>query len=240
MVECLRAADRAVIILLMKGGELRWHFEHQMLASLDYHVLKAERTPDGEFLFPEEQPDLIILDIGQPDEEGFELCQRIQATAKAPFIILSERATSANYVRGLRLGADDYLTRPYDPFELSARIEAILRRRRMTKSAIVRPLLECGSLAIDVSQKLVTINDIEVSLTPTEYRLLVYLAQNANRTLTVDAVTSEVWGSINGTEAASLHLLISRLRRKLQDSAKTPRFIVTLPGIGYMLRRNAA
>jgi DNA-binding response OmpR family regulator len=137
-------------------------------------------------------------------------------------------------VRGLELGADDYVTKPYDPTELAARIEAILRRVHGLPSQ-PQPLFCIGPLTIDFDQRQVTIQAQEVTLSPTEYRLLEYLARNAGRTLVTDALLAQVWGPEYIGDHASLHLYVSRLRRKLRDNAQRPQFIVTKPGIGYMM-----
>jgi DNA-binding response OmpR family regulator len=162
------------------------------------------------------------------------VCRRIRARSSVPVIIVSAFGQPADKARGLSLGADDYVTKPYDTIELSARIEAVLRRaqgRPPMQSSIFR----CGVLTIDYEQRLVTMSGKEIQLSRTEYRLLEYLSLNAGRTLVADALLSKVWGPEYLGDYASLHLYISRLRRKLGEDAHGSRLIVTKPGIGYMM-----
>ena len=179
-------------------------------------------------------PDLIVLDLKLPDGDGFEVCQDIRSFSTVPIIMLSSCRQASEKIRGFQVGADDYVTKPYDSAELSARIEAVLRRRQQ------RPLGQqadhvCGPLRIDFVQHLVTLNGKEVRLSRTEYRLLEYLAFNAGRTLINDALLTKVWGPEYLGDDSSLHLYISRLRRKLGEGANRQRFIITRPGVGYMM-----
>jgi DNA-binding response OmpR family regulator len=204
------------------------------LEPLGYHVITLDHAEDITDAIEAYEPDLVVLDIKLPDADGFEVCRRIRAQSSVPLIIVSAYGQPADKARGLELGADDYVTKPYDAIELSARIEAVLRRaqgRPVAKSA----LFHCGPLTIDYEQHLVTLNGKEVQLSRTEYRLLEYLALNAGRTLVADALLSRVWGPEYIGDYASLHLYISRLRRKLGEDAHASRLVVTKPGVGYMM-----
>lgn len=204
------------------------------LEPLGYRVIVTDRAAEATAVVENNDLDLVLLDIKLPDGDGFEVCERIREMSSVPIIILSASVQAADKVHGLSLGADDYITKPYDPTELGARIEALLRRvqgRPLTQPS----LFHCGPLTIDFEQHLVTLNGEEIQLSRTEYRLLEYLALNAGRTLVADALLVKVWGPEYAGDYASLHLYISRLRRKLGEDAHHPRFIVTKPGIGYMM-----
>ncbi len=208
---------------------LRLHLE-----PLGYHVLTVDDAPDVVALVAAHQPDLIVLDLKLPNGDGFEVCQRIRATSTVPIIILSAYSQLTDKVRGLGLGADDYITKPYDPIELVARIEAVLRRAG-GQAPQPPAMFQCGPLTIDFEQRRVTVHEVEVALSRTEYRLLEYLAVNAGRTVVADAILAKVWGPEYVGDYAALHLYISRLRRKLGETSRSARLILTKPGIGYMM-----
>ncbi len=180
------------------------------------------------------QPDLILLELQLPGGDGFALCQQIRATSSVPIIIVSACGQQADKVRALALGADDYLTKPYDPAELAARIGAVLRRVQ-GQHLQGQSLFHCGPLTIDFEQRRVTLHGDEVSLSRTEYRLLEALAHNAGRVLVADTLLATVWGAEYMGDYASLHLYINRLRRKLGENGRNARLIRTKPGIGYMM-----
>ncbi len=180
------------------------------------------------------QPDLILLELKLPGGDGFALCQQIRATSSVPIIIVSAFGQQADKVRALALGADDYLTKPYDPAELAARIGAVLRRVQ-GQHLQGQALFHCGPLTIDFEQRRVTVHGDEVSLSRTEYRLLEALAHNAGRVLVADTLLATVWGAEYLGDYASLHLYINRLRRKLGENGRNARLIRTKPGIGYMM-----
>lgn len=181
-----------------------------------------------------QQPDLILLDLQLPDGDGYELCHRIREVSVAPIMILSAWSQAAHKVRGFDAGADDYVTKPYDPTELGARIDAMLRRVQGLPLQRQRAF-RCGPLVIDFEQRLVTLNGDEVRLSRTEYRLLECLALNAGRTLVADVLLNKVWGPEYMGDYASLHLYVSRLRHKLGESSHEQRFVITKAGIGYFM-----
>lgn len=207
------------------------------LEPLGYRVITLERGDGVIDAMERYQPDLIILDLKLPDGDGFEVCRSIRSQSSVPIIIVSAFGHSVDKVRGFELGADDYITKPYDPTELGARVEAVLRRA-WGQPVQRQPLFRCGPLTIDFDQRLVRLNGQEVLLSRTEYRLLEYLALNAGRTLVADALLTKVWGPEFTGDYASLHLYISRLRRKLREDSRNPRFIITKPGIGYLMPAN--
>jgi DNA-binding response OmpR family regulator len=204
------------------------------LEPLGYRVVTVDRAATVADAVETYAPDLVVLDVLLPDGNGFDVCQHIRAVSNVPVIFLSAYGQPADKARGLELGGDDYVTKPYDPIELSARIEAVLRRSQ-GRQPEARHIYRCGPLAIDPEQRLVTLEGVEIHLSRTEYRLLECLAMNAGRTLVADALLSKVWGPEYVGDYASLHLYISRLRRKLHENSHRPRFIITKPGIGYAM-----
>jgi len=199
---------------------------------------RALTAPDGLTvlnLLEREPVDLLILDLMLPDIDGYELCRRIREYSDVPIIMLTAKAEEPYKVRGLNLGADDYVTKPFGPDELLARVEAVLRRRGANASAVTRPPLVSGDLAIDFARHRVTLRGQEVHLTPHEYRLLYHLATNAGRVLVHEEILRRAWGSGYEDQTEVLHTTVRRLRRKIEHDPSAPRYLLTRRGIGYML-----
>jgi len=180
-------------------------------------------------------PDLIVLEVLLPDIDGFEVCRRVREISTVPIIILSSMDTEEDKVKGLRLGADDYLTKPFSAPELQARTEAVLRRARLAESAPSQVTLKVGDLQIDSLQRRVTLRGQEVALPPVEYRLLWQLAANPHVVLTHDYLLEKVWGATYQGEREILRAAVWRLRKKLEEDLSNPRYIITYPGAGYMI-----
>lgn len=204
------------------------------LEPLGYHVVIHDKAAGVTNIIDEHNPSLILLDVRLPDGSGFDVCQRIRSESTLPVIMLSAFNRTEDKLHGFSLGADDYVAKPYDPAELSARIDAVLRRVRGEPTK--PPALFClGALTIDFEQRLVWLDGHEVALSRTEYRLLECLALNAGRVLVADALLTKVWGHEYIGDYASLHLYVSRLRRKLREDASNAQYIVTKPGVGYTM-----
>src|SRR5579859_8143146 len=183
-------------------------------------------------------PDLVLLDVMMPKLDGFTVCQRVREFSTVPIIILTARGNDEEKIRGLDLGADDYLTKPFSVDELLARVRSVLRRSQLSAGETTqgpRARVTIGDLTVDFAQHLVTMGESEVMLTPIEYRLLAYLAQNAGRVITQDMVLEHVWGLEYVGESHLLQVNVNRLRRKLEPNATHPRYILTKTGVGYML-----
>ncbi len=180
-------------------------------------------------------PDLVILDIMLPGEDGFEVCRRIREVSDVPIIMLTALGSDADKVKGLRLGADDYVAKPFSAQELLARVEAVLRRTRPTEVPGRPVVFTLGDLHMDFLKRSVVVAGQEVRLSPTEYRVLHYLAVNAGRAVTQDDLLDAVWGSGYAGEHDVLRVAVWRLRQKLGDDAQIPRFISTIPGVGYLV-----
>ncbi len=179
------------------------------------------------------QPDLFILDIMMPGMDGWEVCRRLREMSNVPILMLTAKGTEADIVRGLQIGADDYLTKPFSVAELIARIQALLRRAG-SQSQTDRPsLLAIGNLTIDLSRRLVLRDGKLVDLTPTEFKLLECFVTHKNRVLPHKFLLTEVWGPEYIDETSYLKLYVRYLRRKLEEDPADPQLIVTEWGIGY-------
>jgi DNA-binding response OmpR family regulator len=203
-----------------------------------YDVLTASDGKQALELIEQHVPDLVVLDVMMPKMDGFTVCQRVREFSSVPIIIVTARGQDQDKVRGLDLGADDYLTKPFSVEELAARVRAVLRRAQFTggeQTHAMRTTTTIGDLTIDYAQHLVTMAGHEVPLTPIEYRLLAYLGQNAGRVVTQDLLLEHVWGAEYIGEGHMLQVNINRLRRKLEPDASHPRYILTKVGIGYYL-----
>jgi len=182
-------------------------------------------------------PDLVLLDVMMPKMDGFTVCQRVREFSTVPVIMVTARGQDQDKVRGLDMGADDYLTKPFSVDELLARVRAVLRRTNYTSNEnnAARAAVTIGDLRIDFTQHLVAMAGTELILTPTEYRILSYLAQNVGRVVTQDLLLEHVWGSEYVGESHMLQVNVNRLRRKLEVDPTHPRYILTKVGIGYLL-----
>jgi DNA-binding response OmpR family regulator len=206
------------------------------LSRRGYRVLLAADGLEGLNLLEQEAPDLVVLDLMLPDMDGYEVCRRIGEQSDVPVIMLTARAEPAEKVRGLRVGADDYVTKPFSAEELLARVEAVLRRTQPARRA--KPsAFECGDLRVDFEQHRVTRAGREVDLTPGEYRLLAQLAANAGRVLVQDELLRRVWGPEYADEPELLHTAVRRLRAKIEEDPATPRCVLTKRGVGYWLAK---
>lgn len=208
--------------------------------NLELEDFEVAPTSDGQQALErieEKMPELVILDVMMPKMDGFTVLERVREFSPVPVIIVTARGQDQDKVRGLDLGADDYLTKPFSVDELLARVRAVLRRTQVSasQSALgLRSTLTIGALTIDFAQHRVTMDGREVDLTPVEYRLLAYLAQNAGRVVTQDLLLEHVWGDEYVGESHLLQVNINRLRRKIEQDPARPRYLLTKTGIGYL------
>ena len=178
--------------------------------------------------------DLIILDIMMPKLDGVEVCRRIREWSNVPIIVLSARGDEKDKVKCLELGADDYLTKPFGIAELLARVKTSLRHYESTRDTPVQPsAFTCGDLEINFAMRRVTVGGTEVKLTPTEYSVLQQLAVNSDKVLTHSMLLQSVWGNEYSGEKEYLRVFIGRLRKKIEPAPNDPRYILTIPGVGY-------
>lgn len=200
-----------------------------------YRVLMANNGETAiNTFFETEMPDLVVLDVVMPGMDGYNTCRRIREFSKVPIIMVTARDDDASKVEGLYAGADDFITKPFSAKELLARVMALLRRTVIWEE---RPeqAFHCADLTIDFSLNKVIKDKQDVALTAVEHRVLSFLARNANRVVTPDQILEKVWGEEYLGETNILHATITRLRKKLDDNAKHPKYIFTRPGIGYTM-----
>jgi DNA-binding response OmpR family regulator len=197
----------------------------------------VEETSNGEDAleaFTREAADVVLIDIMLPGMDGFEVCRSIRRTSDVPIVMVTARADTHDVVAGLEAGADDYLTKPFAPKELSARIRALLRRIRPTQSGHQR--LQFGDLEIIPDEGKVTLDRKEVHLTKTEFRLLCELASNPGRVFSRESLLDKVWGYGYFGDGRLVDVHVRRLRTKIEPDAANPRHVVTVRGLGYRLQ----
>lgn len=204
--------------------ELRWP---------DAKVVTSGKGHEGITLAKTESPDIVILDLGLPDMDGFEVIKEIRSFSNVPIAILSVRDAEVDIVKGLELGADDYITKPFTHMELLARTRAILRRTEMMEHKATKKSFSKGRLVIDFGSRTVTVNKKPVRLTPTEYNLLCYLVLNANNILTHRSLLAKVWGEEYIDSPEYLKVYVQRLRNKLEEDPSNPQLIISDRGVGY-------
>ena len=180
------------------------------------------------------RPDLIMLDVRMPGMDGFETCRRIREFSTVPIIMLTALAADADKVTGLDVGADDYVTKPFSTDELLARVRAALRRAEIAEREVEGSVFRSGVLVVDFASQRVFVDDREVALTPTEYRLLCELVKHSGRVLVPEYLLDKVWGMGYEGENQLLWQAVHRLRQKVEPDPKDPQFIHTRPGIGYV------
>ena len=191
---------------------------------------EGERAVD---IVEQEAPDLVLLDVGLPDLDGYRVLERIREFSDVPIIMLTARDDTIDKVKGLELGADDYVTKPFDHLELLARVKAVLRRLDMPAPKTRAPSFRAGELEVDFAEQEARLRGERLELTPTEYKLLYHLVRNAGRVLTHGTLLAKVWGREYVDEVDYIRVYIRRLRDKLEDSSDSPRYIRTERGLGY-------
>lgn len=203
-----------------------------ILSQKGYRVTTASRGEEGLALAATSQPDVIILDLGLPDLDGFQVCARLREWIHIPIIVLSVREGELDKVAALDAGADDYLTKPFGIEELLARVRVALRHLSQSQGN-AEPVVQAGTVVIDLARHVVTRDGEEVKLTATEYNLLAYLAINAGRVLTHSAILGHVWGWEESENVEYLRVYMMQLRKKLENDPRHPQFLLTEPGVGY-------
>jgi DNA-binding response OmpR family regulator len=200
------------------------------LRQAGYAVVQADDGPRAVAVFGAETPGLVVLDVNLPGFDGLEVCRRIRARSAAPILVLTVRDTEEDEIRALDSGADDYLTKPFSPATLLARVRALLRR-----AGEPAPRLVLGDLALDPDRSLVVVAEAEVKLTGLELRLLQILFAHAGRVVATARLLQHVWGAA-GEDRQALKQLVHRLRQKLEPDPAQPRYLLTASGEGYRLR----
>ncbi len=218
-------------ILLIDDDEKLGHLLKSYFGRFDLELISATHPRDGLEKLRKEDPDLVILDVMLPDQDGFEVCRNIRKTSAVPVIMLTARGEVTDRIVGLEIGADDYLPKPFEPRELVARIQNVLRRSG------ARPdgdgVLRYKDLEVNTERRSAQLEGEDVELTTMEFQLLALLAANPGRVYSRDDVLNELRGIDAQLFSRSVDILVSRLRSKLKDTAKHPRFIKTVWGAGY-------
>jgi two-component system KDP operon response regulator KdpE len=205
-----------------------------LLRSRGYDVDLAGSGAEALKIAATHPPDLIVLDLGLPDLEGTEVCRRVRESSPVPIIILSARGQEADKVAALDLGADDYVTKPFGPEELLARIRVWLRRL-LAEERAESGRVTIADLTIDYDRRRVLRADEEIRLTPKEFELLAFLARNPDRVMTHRAILKAIWGANAVDQPEHLWVLVAQLRKKIETDPGTPRYLVSEPWVGYRL-----
>ena len=203
-----------------------------LLRSRGYHVDVAGTGAQALKLFGDRSPDLIVLDLGLPDIEGTEVCRRVRATSRVPIVVLSARGAETDKVNALDLGADDYVTKPFGPEELLARIRVALRRVR-SEDDVETGIFRAGDLTIDYDRRRVLRLETEIRLTPKEFELLSLLARNHDRVLTHRAILKAIWGPNAVEQTEHLWTLVAQVRKKIEPDPAKPQYLLSEPWVGY-------
>jgi DNA-binding response OmpR family regulator len=220
--------DRSIVEAVTIGLQFQWQ---------DAEVQSAADGEAGLSLFNRLHPDVTLLDVNMPRMNGFEVLQQIRLVSDAPVLMLTARGDEMSKVRGLELGADDYLVKPFSHLELFARIKAVLRRSDLPAPASALPSFQSGDVAVHFDSREVTVAGQPIKLTPTEYKLLYQLVRNAGRVLPFETLLTKVWGDEYRTDMDYLKTYISRLRKKLGDDSENPRYLITERSVGYRFAR---
>jgi two-component system, OmpR family, KDP operon response regulator KdpE len=225
-------AQARAVLVIEDDAPIRRALRHA-LADVAERVLEAATGQAGIDLAAAERPELIILDLGLPDVPGLAVCREIRSWSRAPIVVLSARHSDDEKVELLNAGADDYVTKPFSPAELAARVRAHLRRARLPSGDDVATVIEAYGLTIDLLRRRVSRGEQVVRVTPIEWDILRTLVTNAGRTLTHQQIFDAVWGSAAGNPQQYLRVHITNLRRKVETDPARPALIVTEPGVGY-------
>ncbi|MCG2784215.1 MAG: response regulator transcription factor [Anaerolineae bacterium] len=205
------------------------------LRTENYEVVSAQDGLQAVEIFSNSPTDLILLDVMMPNLDGFSACQRIRQFSNVPIIMLTAKGEEQDRVRGLDMGADDYLTKPFSATELLARVRAVLRRSQASKDISQSRVFEHNNLRIDFARAEVWRSTQPVFLSATEYRLLLQFAHNVGKVMSAEEILTSVWGAEYREDKEILWVSIARLRQKLEEDPHNPRHIVTRSGLGYLM-----
>ena len=228
-------------VLIIEDEKNIADFMEKMLPKHEYRVIVASTGKKGLEVIFSQCPDIILLDLGLPDMDGREIIEKVREYSKCPIIVVSARNQEKEKVLVLDLGADDYITKPFGTQELLARIRTALRRSNMMNSenALMNQLYKHEGLSIDFEKRLVVLEEEKIHLTPVEYRIVAYLAQNAGKVVTYSAIISNVWGPYAEADNTILRVNMANIRRKLEKNPADPKHINTEIGIGYRMAEDS-
>jgi two-component system KDP operon response regulator KdpE len=223
----------APLILLVEDELPIRRFLRTSLSSEDYRLVEAESGQQAIRVAAQQPPDLVILDLGLPDIDGQEVLRQLREWLRAPIIILSARDQEKQKVTALDNGADDYLTKPFSTAELLARIRVALRHAAKIDNEAESSTFTTGDLKVELADRRVFVKGEEVHLTPLEYKLLTILVKHAGKVLTHRFLLNEVWGPLHARETHYVRVFMASLRRKIEEDAAEPRYLITEQGVGY-------
>jgi two-component system KDP operon response regulator KdpE len=222
------------LILIIEDEVQMRRFLRASLSSNGYQVVETDTAEEGLAQAASRTPDLVLLDLGLPDQDGLVVTQRLREWAKTPIIVISARGREEDKIQALDAGADDYLTKPFGVGELLARIRVALRNSARGELGSLQ--FSVGPLKVDLVRRQVLVNGQEVHLTPIEYKLLATLVKHAGRVITHRQLLKEVWGPNSSEQTQYLRVYMGQLRHKLEQNPSRPQFLTTEPGVGYRLR----
>ena len=225
------------LILIVDDDKPIRHFIRVSLETQKYNCIEAKNGAEALALAASHHPDIMVLDLGLPDIDGLEVITQLRGWSHMSVIVVSARGHEREKVEALDAGADDYLTKPFGVAELLARIRVALRRGESSdnRSGVKHTAFELGNLTIDYEKRQVVIQNELVHLTPTEYKLLVLLANHQGKVLTHRFIVNEIWGTSSLGDTQSLRVCMGNLRRKIEEDTAQPRYIITEVGVGYRL-----
>jgi DNA-binding response OmpR family regulator len=226
-------------ILVVDDDQQILDFLRPKLKGAGYNVVTATNGIEALEQVKTQEPDLLVLDMVMPEKDGLETLKEIRDFSAVPVIILSARGADADKIKGLELGADDYLAKPFNPDELLARIKALRRRFEPAEARKALRTVSYGDLTIDFEKRVVTINDEEKYLTNIEWLILTELARNAGRLVTYSYLLARVWGTEYREDVQLVRSWVSRLRHKIEKDPDKPRLIRNLPKAGYIFNRSS-
>ena len=224
------------MVLLIEDEPQMRRFLRAALENEAYRLVEVGTAREGLAQAAGQNPDIILLDLGLPDGDGIDLTRRIREWARVPIVVISARGQERDKVAALDAGADDYLTKPFGVGELLARMRVALRHAARAAGGPEEPVFTSGDLRVDLERRQVFVDDKEVHLTPTEYKLLVTLVRHAGKVLTHRQLLKEVWGAGTVTQTPALRVHMTQLRHKLERDPAQPRHLLTEPGVGYRLK----
>ncbi len=206
------------------------------LIASGFEVFSATTGTEALEVFESSNPDVVILDIMLPEIDGLEVCRRIRNVSDVSIIMITAKDDIQDAVEGLNAGADDYVTKPFAVEELLARVNAVLRRAKSNTTQTQTDKIKLGNLQIDLAQRQVVVNGKATHLTPTEFKLLTYLANNVDRVVPHEEILDAIWGEEYWDCTHYLRVSVGRLRQKIETDPGNPEYIVTCSGVGYMIR----
>jgi DNA-binding response OmpR family regulator len=208
------------------------------LTAQGFSVTMAERGDEAIAVAERQRPDLVVLDIILPGMDGLQVLQKLREHSGVPVILLTAKGTDSDKIMGLELGADDYLPKPFNPEELTARVRAVLRRAQARQAPAAESRQQYGDIVIDLARRTVFVSGRPIVLSRTEWQLLQQLCTNAGRVMLHEDLLTQTWGSEYRNDIQYLRVWISRLRQKLEANPAEPRYLRTVQGVGYILETN--